>query len=202
MCGTSARLDHTTYRYEAICRDRSNDTLFSVRARTVVLGAGVVGSASILLRSRAHLERLSRQVGRNVTTNGMVQTIGLIPDDVPLVDMYAGRSHSGIICYDLFEALWYYHLVGQCTLPLYMYSGARITHDRDDAPYWGREHLDLVKEDRHARSGVVRTWHDARPGADPVWTAMETRSSNPATRIAIRSITNAFFMSSIASIGR
>ena len=133
------------YRYEAVCKDRTIQEHFSVHALAVVLGGGVVGSAAILLRSRAHLPRLSRHVGRNVTTNGMMQTLGLLPEDAPAIDMYAGRSHSGVVCYDLMESDGI-TISSANTLPLYMYSAARITYDRDDAKHWGQEHLQLVKK--------------------------------------------------------
>lgn len=140
------RLTHSLdHRYEAVCRDRVSQDLFRVRAKAVTLGAGVVGSAAILLRSRAHLPELSQHVGRNVTTNGMVQGLGLLPDDAPVIDMYAGRSHSGVICYDHMDS--HGVTISSCnTLPLYMYSAARITHDRDGAKHWGQEHLQLVKK--------------------------------------------------------
>ena len=136
--------DHHPYRYDVICVDRTNNSRLVVRAKTVVLGAGVVGSAAVLLRSRKNLPHLSAQVGRNVASNGMVQAIGLIPESAPHIDMYAGRSHSGVVCYDYLETENI--TISSCNaLPLYMYSGARITEDRNDAPYWGPHHLALVK---------------------------------------------------------
>jgi len=140
------------YRYEVLCRDRVQKTLFSVHCRAVVLGAGVVGSAAVLLRSTTHLPRLSKQVGRNIASNGMVQAMGLIPDDLPDMDMYSGRAHSGLVCTDFFEEHGV-NISAINTLPLYMASKAHISSDSTRGRYWGADHLALMQ--KISRRGLI-----------------------------------------------
>jgi choline dehydrogenase-like flavoprotein len=76
----------------------------TVRARFVFVGAGTVGSAALLLRSRPALPRLSPALGRHVTFNGSVKRAALLPAGWPDADMYTGRSHPGVMSYEFLES--------------------------------------------------------------------------------------------------
>jgi len=70
-----------------------------IRARLVVLAGGTVGTARLLLRSRRWLTHLSPHVGKNISVNGTVKALGILPGDFPDGDMFTGRSHPGVISY-------------------------------------------------------------------------------------------------------
>ncbi|MBI3983145.1 MAG: GMC family oxidoreductase N-terminal domain-containing protein [Gemmatimonadetes bacterium] len=89
------------FRYLVTCRRRTGSRdLVGYRARILVLAAGTVGTASLLLNSRALLPRLSDQIGRNIAFNGSVKAAGILPDGFADGDMFAGRSHPGMISYE------------------------------------------------------------------------------------------------------
>jgi len=135
------------FRYEVICRERQGRRRYRrYQARLVVLAGGTVGTAALLLRSRRYLPRLSEQVGRNMAFNGSVKVAGLLPEGFPEGDMFAGRSHPGMISYHFLES----HGVTVAAakpLPLQAIAAARLKLDGDTrAPaHWGAAHVELMK---------------------------------------------------------
>ena len=126
------------------------------RAAMVVLGGGTVGTAALLLRSRRHLPRLSRQVGRNVAFNGSVKVAGLLADGIPDGDMFTGRSHPGMISFEFLES----HGVAVSAakaLPIAAVSGARLRLDGDPrAPaWWGEANVELMQQYRRRVLALV-----------------------------------------------
>lgn len=119
-------------------------------AGTVVLGGGTVGTARLLLQSAKGLPDLSSQVGRNIAFNGSVKAAALLPDDMPDGDMYAGRSHPGMISYQFLAS----HGITISTvkpLPLQMMAAGRLRLDdvQPTPKWWGAEHVELMKQVRH-----------------------------------------------------
>ena len=84
-------------RYRVACM--SGGAPLEIRAKIVVLAGGTVGSAGLLLRSRRWLTHLSPHVGNNISVNGTVKSLGILPGDFPDADMFTGRSHPGVISY-------------------------------------------------------------------------------------------------------
>lgn len=70
------------YELLGLGREKFKAPLMSVSADIVVLGAGTLGSAEILLRSRAHGLPLSARLGERFTGNGDVLGFGYDTDDV------------------------------------------------------------------------------------------------------------------------
>jgi choline dehydrogenase-like flavoprotein len=138
-------------RYLVACRSRrgSGDRC-AYRARIVVLGAGAVGTASLLLNSRAVLPRLSEHVGRNVAFNGSVKAVGLLPAAFPDGDMFAGRSHPGMISYEFLESRGI-TISAAKPLPLQAVAAARLRLDGDTREpwYWGAPNTELMRQFRH-----------------------------------------------------
>ena len=139
------------YRYEVLCRRRDDSgELVRYHARLVVLGGGTVGTARLLLASRPYLANLSPQLGRNIAFNGSVKAVGILPDDVPDGDMFAGRSHPGMISYEFLES----HgitISAAKPLPLQVVTSARLRLDGDgrNPAHWGEANVDLMRQYRH-----------------------------------------------------
>jgi enediyne biosynthesis protein E9 len=149
--GEATRSRALTPRYAVRCRiGGKQGTEVEYRAAVVVLGGGTLGSARLLLASRKGLPRLSDQVGRNIAFNGSVKAAALLPDDIPDGDMYAGRSHPGMISYEFLDS----HGVTVSAvkpLPVPMIGAARLSlADVSPAPrWWGADHVALMSQVRH-----------------------------------------------------
>lgn len=136
-------------RYEVLCRTRAGG-LVRYQAKLVILGGGTVGTARLLLGSRPYLGLLSGEVGRNIAFNGSVKAVGLLPDGFPEGDMFAGRSHPGMISYEFLESRGFTISAGK-PLPLQAVAAARLRLDGDarQPDYWGQANVDLMKQYRH-----------------------------------------------------
>ena len=97
QCAGERNLERIPFRYRVGCM--SGGTALDIRAKLVVLAGGTVGSAGLLLRSRKWLTHLGPHVGRNISVNGTVKSLGILPGDFPDADMFTGRSHPGVISY-------------------------------------------------------------------------------------------------------
>ncbi len=136
-------------RWEVTCRGpRGTDERLG--ARVLILAAGTVGSAALLLRSKKRLPRLSRHVGRNIAFNGSVKAAGLLPADLPDGDMYVGRSHPGVVSYAFLESHGVM-ITAAKPLPLQLTAGARLAPPGGDprTEHWGAAHVALLKRLRH-----------------------------------------------------
>lgn len=135
------------YRYEVITRHRQTDARLVHRARAVVLGGGTVGTARLLLTSRRELPRLSRHLGANIAFNGGARVAAMLPDGFPSGDMYAGRSHPGMISYEFLDS----HgltISAMKPLPLQVIASARLTRAHEPEAWWGQAHVDLMRQFR------------------------------------------------------
>jgi enediyne biosynthesis protein E9 len=137
-------------RYAVRCRiGGAEGHVVEYRARLVILGGGTVGSALLLLASRAGLPHLSDQVGHNIAFNGSVKAAGVLPDDLPDGDMYSGRSHPGMISYAFLES----HgitISAAKPLPVPMIATARLRDPGIPAAigWWGAANVELMQQVR------------------------------------------------------
>lgn len=117
-------------------------------AKVVVLAAGTVGTARLLLASRLGLPALGRHVGRHVSFNGSVKVAGLLPDAIPDADMYTGRTHPGMVSYEFLATHGMTVAAGKA-LPLLATAGARLRLE-GSAPddWWGPARDDLMRQYR------------------------------------------------------
>jgi cholesterol oxidase len=122
----------------------------------LILAGGTVGTAKLLLGSRAGLPHLSGEVGRHIAFNGSVKVAGLLPDHFPDADMFAGRSHPGMISYEFLASHGLTISAGK-PLPIQAVAAARLRLDGDGAkaPHWGAPHLELMRQYRHRMMVLV-----------------------------------------------
>jgi choline dehydrogenase-like flavoprotein len=149
--------DRLQPRYRVRCRRQSGDReAVCYLARLVVLGGGTVGTASLLLRSRKNLPRLSPHVGRNIAFNGSVKVAGLLADHFPDGDMYTGRSHPGMISFE-FLASHGVAVSAAKALPITAIAGSHLRLDGDprDPSWWGEANVDLMQKFRRRVLALV-----------------------------------------------
>lgn len=118
-----------------------------IHAPIVVLAAGTVGTARLLLASRRELCLTSEHIGRNIAWNGGVKAAALLAPGLPDGDMFTGRTHAGVICYDFLQS----HRVSLSAvkaMPLMIMHSLRF-RERPEDPFWGRTHVDLMRKVRH-----------------------------------------------------
>ena len=144
-------IETVPHRYEVRCVPaeegaRGGTEGLTVRARLVILAGGTVGTAALLLRSRPHLKLLSRHVGRNIAFNGSVKAVGLLPDEFPDGDLFAGRTHPGMISYEFLESMGI-TISAVKPMPIQLVAGARLTARDGDRTfdYWGEPNVELMK---------------------------------------------------------
>ena len=147
-------MERLPLRYAVRCRHVRTGATTRLRAKVVVVAAGTVGSAAILLRSRRRLPRLSPEVGRNVAFNGSVKAAALLGDDLPDGDMFVGRSHPGMISYQ-FLASHGITISAAKPLPLQAVAAAHLRLDGDPRrPAWWGEPYDEIMQ-RYRRRVLV-----------------------------------------------
>ena len=149
-------IESVPYRYRVVCRSTNrNREQVGFEAKLVVLAAGTVGSARILLQSRRHLPLLSDLVGRNIAFNGSIKVAGLMPETWPAGDLYTGRSHAGMISYQFLES----HgitVFAMKPLPLQVAASARLTLEgTPSSSYWGESNVRLMRQFRHRAMVLV-----------------------------------------------
>lgn len=125
------------------------DQPVSFKAKVVILGAGTVGTAKILLNSIPHLPKLSNQLGRNIAFNGSVKVLGLLPEGSIEGDMLTGMSHPGMISYHFLKKRGI-TIAAAKALPLVLTSSAKLSlnNGRGRTNTWGRDHVELMKKYR------------------------------------------------------
>jgi hypothetical protein len=131
-------------RYEVVCRGAGSDLL--VRAKVVLLAGGTVGTARILMKSRRSLPMLSNHVGKNISMNGTVKSLGILPEGFLQGDMFTGRSHPGVISYEFLDS----HGITISTskpLPVDAVSYANLVPEGETRTpsSWGQPKVELMK---------------------------------------------------------
>jgi choline dehydrogenase-like flavoprotein len=146
----AGRMSGVPHRYEVLCRDTVNGEYRRVRAKLLVVAAGSLGSARLLLASRDRLAFLGDQVGRNLAFNGSVKAAGMLPDGFPEGDMFVGRSHPGMISYEFLDSR-HITIAASKPLPVQAVAAARLRLDGDEREpaWWGTAHTELMRRYRH-----------------------------------------------------
>ena len=141
--------DTLPYRYWVLCKEnKPNGETIYYRTKILILGAGTVGTAKLLLASRANLPELSYELGKNISFNGSIKAIAKLPDTYPDGDMYSGRSHPGLVSYHFLKSEQVM-ITAAKVLPVQLVSGARFDAGQLGIEAWGGEYIELMRQFRH-----------------------------------------------------
>lgn len=146
------------YRFEALVRDVKTNEIIKYRSKYLVLAAGTIGTAKILLNSRKNLSELSEQVGKNIAINGSVKSAAILPEWCPDGDMFTGQSHAGIVSYEFLESHGIM-ISAVKALPLQLFGTARLSLNGEK--YWGAEHVELMR--KYRRRVIILDAHGVTP---------------------------------------
>ena len=150
-------LNDIPYRYDVYCRRRTGRReRIRFCTKLLILAGGTIGTAKLLLQSRENLTSLSTQVGRNIAFNGSVKAAALLPDHFPDGDMFAGRSHPGMMSYHFLESRGI-TISAAKPLPLQAVAAARLRLDGDTRTpsFWGAPHVELMQQYRRRMMVLV-----------------------------------------------
>jgi len=89
-----------------LVRYRSGDAVVEVHGERVIVAAGGIHSAALLLRSRAALARLSAQTGKGFNNNGEHSFLGILPPELAGIDAYRcfkGADNAAVMSFHWFE---------------------------------------------------------------------------------------------------
>lgn len=144
--GSARDIDEIPYRYEVSCHNKRERASLEVQAKLVILGGGTVGTARLLMNSRSSLSHLSRQLGRNISVNGTVKSIGILPEEFIGGDMFSGRSHPGVISYQFLESRGITISTAK-PLPVDAVSYANIVQEGEsrNPSWWGEAKVELMR---------------------------------------------------------
>ncbi len=146
------------YRFETVVKDVNTNELIKYRSKYLVLAAGTIGTAKILLNSKKNLSELSDQVGKNIAINGSVKTAAILPDWCPDGDMFTGQSHAGMVSYEFLESHGIM-ISAVKALPLQLFGTARLSLNGEK--YWGKEHVNLMR--KYRRRVIILDAHGVTP---------------------------------------
>lgn len=145
----STRIQDIPYRFQVNARSSQSGERISVASKILVLAAGTVGTAVLLLDSKKHLGGVSDHIGKNITVNGSIKTLGILPDGFVEGDMYTGMSHPGVVSFEFLESRGI-TISSSKPLPVHTVSTAHFTveGDKRHPSWWGSAHVDFMKQYR------------------------------------------------------
>jgi choline dehydrogenase-like flavoprotein len=134
------------HRYEVYAKSqKSGNHWIRFRSKFLILGGGTFGTAKLLLKSKSKLPKLSNQLGKNLSFNGSVKHISLLPNWCPDADMFTGRTNPGTVSYEFLESDHFLITVGKA-MPLSLFGLARISKQNpEDSSFWGKSHVELMR---------------------------------------------------------
>jgi choline dehydrogenase-like flavoprotein len=143
------RMEEIPYRFQINALSNTGEERLTIFTKILVLAAGTVGTAVLLLKSRKHFEKASEQIGKNINVNGSVKTLGLLPPDFIEGDMFVGQSHPGVVSYEFLDT-WGITISTAKPLPVDAVSTAhfKVEADNRNPSWWGTAHVDFMKNFR------------------------------------------------------
>ncbi len=147
---TCNKINDVPYRYSVIANSGYENENINILTKILVLAAGTVGSAVILLNSKKELIRMSKHTGKNININGSVKTLGLLPEDFIQGDMFVGMSHPGVVSFEFLESRGITISTSK-PLPVDAVSTAHFSVEGDTRQplWWGEAQVDFMRKYRH-----------------------------------------------------
>lgn len=143
------RIEDIPYRYQVNAYSDTDKESITIFTKILILAAGTVGTAILLMKSKKYFENASEHIGRNINVNGSVKTLGLLPPDFIMGDMFVGQSHPGVVSYEFLESRGITISTSK-PLPVDAVSTAhfRVEDDERNPSWWGSAHVDFMKNYR------------------------------------------------------
>jgi cholesterol oxidase len=133
-----------------------------IQARRVIVAGGAIGTAGLLLRSRPYLPRLSDQLGRNLSGNGDLALMALLPTDKRLPGRGLVEQHKGVamdtVCYEFLES----H--GFSIITQHQLSVATLPNGDPDDLFWGLRKKRMMRHYGTRMLGLAVLGIDGSPG--------------------------------------
>ena len=134
---------NSNYRYTVTAKSKGQ--VIQLQARSLILAAGTIGTAKLLMQSSAHLPKLSKQLGQNVSFNGSIKQLFKTPDWCRDGDLFTGRSNPGVISYAFLESDDLV-LTAAKVMPLQLFGVVRIfVPETGQEIYWGSTHAEFLR---------------------------------------------------------
>ena len=143
------RIQDIPYRYLVSADSGEGGEQLEISAKILVLAAGTVGTAVLLINSKKYLREISGHTGRNININGSVKTLGLLPDNFIEGDMFVGMSHPGVVSFEFLESKGITISTSK-PLPVDAVSTAhfRVEGETRNPAWWGQPNVEFMKQYR------------------------------------------------------
>lgn len=133
-----------------------------IQARRVVVAGGAIGTSGLLMRSRPFLPLLSPQLGRNLSGNGDLALMALLPEDASLPGHGLSSQHQGVamdtVCYEFLESHGFV-IITQHELSL-----ATVANGDPTRLWWGLQKKHLMRSYGETLVGLAVLGVDGSPG--------------------------------------
>ncbi|MCK7529204.1 MAG: GMC oxidoreductase [Ignavibacteriales bacterium] len=117
--------------------------------KILILAAGTVGTAILLLNSKKYFHNISDHIAKNINVNGSIKTVGILPDDFIDGDMFVGMSHPGVVSYEFLDSRGITISTSK-PLPVDAVSTAHfsIEGENGNSSWWGKKQVEFMKKYR------------------------------------------------------
>jgi choline dehydrogenase-like flavoprotein len=143
------RIQDVPYRYEVTAYSDILEEYITILTKILILAAGTVGTAVLLLNSKKYLGNVSTHIGRNINVNGSVKTLGILPEGFIEGDMFTGMSHPGVVSFEFLKSRG---ITISTSKPLVVDAVStahfRVEGDTREPSWWGAAHVDTMKKYR------------------------------------------------------
>lgn len=133
-----------------------------IQAKRVIVAGGAIGTAGLLLRSREMLPGISGQLGKNLSGNGDLALMAILPGDRRLPGRGHVEQHKGVamdtICYEYLKS-HEFTIITQHELSL-----ATVANGDPDRLWWGLRKKRLMRHYGTRMLGLAVLGVDGSPG--------------------------------------
>jgi choline dehydrogenase-like flavoprotein len=145
----SNKIEEIPYRFQVNAISNKSGERITVYSKILILAAGTVGTAILLLNSKKYFNNISEHIGKNINVNGSVKTLGIIPKDFIEGDMFMGMSHPGVVSYEFLESKGITISTSK-PLPVDALSTAHfvIEGETRNPSWWGKAQVDFMRKYR------------------------------------------------------
>lgn len=143
------KIEEIPYRFLVNAYSSVYNENVNIYTKILVLAAGTVGTAILLLNSKKYLGDINQNIGKNINVNGSVKTVGILPDNFIKGDMFVGMSHPGVVSYEFLNSKGITISTSK-PLPVDAVSTAhfKVGEVTKEPSWWGQAQVDFMKKYR------------------------------------------------------